>query len=86
MNNSLLPISVSHIATDTALQLEIPLQLDDQWRRPSTRKGTERWIAVRPIDAVRDRVGREMIGCGSVMLGDRRTVRDAFRKLAEAEP
>ncbi len=82
---SLLAISVSHLEISTALQLEIPLRLDDEKRRPGTVKGAARWTADRAMDAIRDRFGRESVGYGSVVLGDRRTVPDAFRELAERE-
>ncbi|NNG04167.1 MAG: DNA polymerase IV [Inquilinus sp.] len=82
---SLLAISVSHLEFDTELQLELPYRLDADERRPSTAKGAARWTADRAMDAIRDRFGRESIGYGSVVLGDRRAVPDAFRELAERE-
>ena len=42
-------------------------------------------MADRAMDTIRDRFGREAIGYGSVVLGDRRAVPDAFRELAERE-
>ncbi len=80
---SLLAISVSHLEKNAALQLELPLRLEDEKRRPGTEKGTARLVVDRAIDAIRDRFGRESIGYGSVVLGDRRAVPDAFRELAE---
>jgi len=82
---SLLAISVSHLERGAALQLELPLRLDDDKRRPGTAKGACRWAVDRAMDAVRDRFGREAIGYGSVVLGDRHSVPDAFRELAEKE-
>lgn len=82
---SLLAISVSHLEISTAQQLEIPLRLDDEKRRPGTARGAARWAADRAMDAIRDRFGRESVGYGSVVLGDRRSVPDAFRELAERE-
>lgn len=82
---SLLAISVSHLQQDTALQLELPLQLDDEKRRPGTEKGARRWVADRAVDSIRDRFGRQSIGYGSVILRKRRSVPDAFRALAERE-
>lgn len=82
---SLLAISVSHLETNAALQLDLPLQLDDEKRRPGTEKGAARLVNDRAIDAIRDRFGRDAIGYGSVVLGDRRAVPDAFRELAERE-
>ena len=82
---SLLAISVSQLEFDTELQLELPYRLDADKRRPGTAKGAARWMADRAMDRIRDRFGRESIGYGSVVLGDRRAVPDAFRELAERE-
>ena len=82
---SLLAISVSHLEKITALQMELPVRLEDEKRRPGAKQGATRWVVDRAMDAVRDRFGREAIGYGSVVLGDRRAVPDAFRELAERE-
>ena len=82
---SLLAISVSHLDVDTELQLDLPYKLDADKRRPGTAKGSARWMADRAMDTIRDRFGRESIGYGSVVLGRRRVVPDAFRELAEKE-
>ncbi len=82
---SLLAISVSHLEFDTELQLELPYAMDADERRPGTARGAARWMADRAMDTIRDRFGREAIGYGSVVLGDRRAVPDAFRELAERE-
>jgi DNA polymerase-4 len=82
---SLLAISVSHLETHRTLQLELPLGLADEARRPGTRTGAARWIADRAMDAVRNRFGWEAIGYGSVVLEARRSIPDAFRELAEKE-
>ncbi len=82
---SLLAISVSHLENNTVLQLELPFKLEDEERHPGTEKGAARWVVDRAVDAIRDRFGRESIGYGSVALGDRRTVPDEFRELAERE-
>jgi len=82
---SLVAISMSHLESQPLLQLELPLGLPDESRRPGTRKGAARWSADRAMDAVRDRFGREAIGYGATMLEDRRSVPDAFRGLAEKE-
>jgi DNA polymerase-4 len=80
---SLLAISVSHLEKQAALQLELPLRLDDEKRRPGSARGAARLSADRAMDAIRERFGREAIGFGSVVLGERRGVPDAFRALAE---
>ena len=82
---SLLAISVSHLQQSTALQLDLPLRLDDERRRPGTEKGARRWVADRAMDAIRDRFGRQSIGYGSVILRPGGSVPDAFRALAERD-
>ena len=82
---SLLAIAVSHLEDDAALQLELPFELDGEARRPGTEKGAARWVLDRSVDEVREKFGRELVGYGSVALGDRRSVPDEFRELAEKE-
>ncbi|KKB11475.1 DNA polymerase IV [Devosia geojensis] len=82
---SLLAISVSHLERQPALQLEFPLGLADEARRPGARRGAARWQADRAMDAVRGRFGWEAIGYGSVVLESPRAVPDAFRELAERD-
>jgi hypothetical protein len=52
---SLLAISMSHLEERSGLQLDLPLGLDDEKRRPGTKKGIARWKADRAIDVIRDR-------------------------------
>jgi DNA polymerase-4 len=82
---SLLAISVSHLESRWKLQLELPLGLQDEKRRPGTRRGMARWTADRAMDAIRERFGWDAVGYGSVMLGSSRSVPDEFRELAEKD-
>jgi Nucleotidyltransferase/DNA polymerase involved in DNA repair len=82
---SLLAISVSHLEEHWDLELELPLGLQDEPRRPGTKTGLARWTADRAVDRIRDRFGWEAIGYGSVVLGIPRSVPDAFRELAEKD-
>ena len=82
---SLLAISVSHLEEHPPVQLEFALGLADEKRRPGARSGMARWTADRAVDAIRERFGWEAVGYASVALGERRSVPDAFRELAEKE-
>src|SRR6516165_2841934 len=80
---SLLAISVSHLEEHWDLELELPLGLEDEARRPGTKMGMARWTADCAVDKIRDRFGWDAIGYGSAVLGISRSVPDEFRKLAE---
>jgi DNA polymerase-4 len=82
---SLLAISVSRLEKISRLQLEFTLGLEDEGRRPGTRRGIARGAADRAIDAIRKRFGWEAVGYGSVALGVHRSVPDEFRELAERD-
>ena len=82
---SLLAISVSHLATAEALQLDLPLDLSDERRRPGAKRGAKRYAADQAMDKIRDRFGWEAVGYASVALGPAGSVPDAFRELAEKE-
>ncbi|KGM34368.1 DinB/UmuC family translesion DNA polymerase, partial [Inquilinus limosus] len=82
---SLLAISVSHLEHEPAMQLDLPLGLADERRRPGSRKGNARWLADRAVDRIRERFGWDAVGYGSVALGGARSVPDAFRELAEKD-
>src|SRR4029077_13568760 len=68
-NISLLAISASHLEADTELQFELPLGLDDEARRPGSRRGLARHAADRAVDKIRDRFGWDAVGYGSAALG-----------------
>lgn len=80
---TLVSVSVSHLRLEPAIQLDLPLGLPDDHRRPGTRQGFARWSADRAIDAVRERFGREAVGYAIAQLNGQRSVPDAFRELAE---
>src|SRR6476659_2945398 len=82
---SLLAISVSHIEEQPVVQLDLPLGLADEARRPGARRGMAHLLADRAIDTIRDRFGWESVGYASVALDARRSVPDAFRELAERQ-
>ncbi len=82
---SLLAISVSHLEKQADLQLELPLGLAGEERRPGTKRGMARGMADRAVDVIRNRFGWESVGYGSVVLGLSRSVPDEFRELAEKE-
>ena len=81
---SLLAISVSHLERHWDVQLELPLGLEDEKRRPGTKRGMARWTADRAVDNIRDRFGWEAVEYGSA-LGLSRSVPDEFRELAEKD-
>ena len=82
---SLLAISLSHLEQHWTLQLELPLELEDEKRRPGTKRGMARWTADRAIDLIRDRFGWDAVGYGSVVMGPSTSVPDEFRELAEKD-
>jgi len=82
---SLLAISVSHLEKDSGLQLEFSLGLENEGRRPGTKRGMARCTADRAVDSIRDRFGWAAIGYGSVALGVFHSVPDEFRELAERD-
>jgi DNA polymerase-4 len=82
---SLLAISVSQLEDHFDLQLELPLGLYGEERRPGARRGIARWMADTAVDMIRDRFGWEAVGYASVALGQPRSVPDAFRALAEKD-
>jgi DNA polymerase-4 len=82
---SLLAISVSHLEEEPALQLELPIEIGDNNRRPGTATGAARWVLDRSVDEARQRFGRESVGYASVVLSETGAVPDEFRELAEKD-
>jgi DNA polymerase-4 len=82
---SLLAISVSKLEKRSVVQLELPLGLEDEKRRPGAKRGMARWVVDRTVDAIRGRFGWEAVGYGSAALGASRLVPDEFRELAEKD-
>jgi DNA polymerase-4 len=80
---SLLAISVSDLGDRATLQLELPLGLADEARRPGSTAGVARLKADCAVDAIRRRFGRDAVGYGAALMGAPRSVPDAFRRLAE---
>ena len=80
----LLAIAVSHLEADGIVQLELPLGLADEGRRPGTKQGVARSRADRAVDAIRKRFGRNAVDYGAASRIER-SVPDEFRRLAERE-
>jgi DNA polymerase-4 len=82
---TLLAISVSNLAPESTLQLELPLGLGDERQRPGTPSGAARWALDRAADAVRAKFGRAAVGHGAVVFRAGGGVPDEFRELAERD-
>jgi DNA polymerase-4 len=80
---SLLAISVSNLVDQPALQLELPLILDDHRLRPGSTVGADRWSVDRSMDAIRAKFGKQAVGYARVVFADGDRVPDEFRTLAE---
>ena len=82
---SLLGISVADLDREAETQMDLPLGLGDEGRRPGSRKALAQRMADDAVDAIRERFGWEAVGYGSTALGLQHSVPDAFRELAERE-
>jgi DNA polymerase-4 len=82
---SLLGIAVSNLERHPRVQLELPLGLDGEERRPGSRQGEARWQADRAVDRIRDRFGWQAVGYGPVGCRIVPSVPDEFRELAEKD-
>lgn len=83
---TLLGVSVTNLAREDCLQLELPLALDEDGHRPGTAHGAARWALDRTVDVVRERFGRIAVGYGSALLSESNRVPEEFRELAEHPP
>ena len=82
---TLLAVSVSQLVAEPVLQLELPLGLPDEERRPGTPRAADRWAVDRSVDRVRDRFGRTSVGFARTALSPRGGVPDEFRELAQKD-
>lgn len=83
---TLLAVSVSHLVDESALQLELPIGVGGDKRRPGTPAHSARWALDRAVDAIRSRFGRDAVGYATVMFSEHRHVPEEFRELAEHQP
>jgi DNA polymerase IV len=81
---SLLAVSVSNLAIQQVLQLELPMPPDDP-RRAGSARGSARWALDLAVDAARVKFGRNAVGYLPSALSRARAVPDEFRELAEHE-
>ena len=77
---------MSNLVHEPSLQLELPLGLPLDARRPGTPSGLARSGVDRSVDAIRARFGRQAIGYADAALSDQERVPEAFRELAERPP
>lgn len=81
---TLLGLSVSHLATQRAVQLELELPPQDPWR-PGTAPGAARRAVDGSMDRIRTRFGRDAVGYLPAVLARGASVPEDFRELAEHE-
>jgi DNA polymerase IV len=80
---SLLGLSVSKLADESALQLEMPLGTDAFELRPGLPRGAARWSVDRSVDAVRAKFGRQAVGYATIVFSGDGRVPEEFRELAQ---
>lgn len=81
---TLLAISVSNLADQRSIQLELDLEPDDPWR-PGSHTGAARRAVDGSLDTIRHRFGTGAAGYLPALLGGAGAVPDEFRELAEHE-
>jgi DNA polymerase-4 len=79
---TLLGVSVSNLADQGAVQLELDLEPPDPWR-PGSARGAARRAVDESMDAIRTRFGGGAVGYLPVVLRRGADVPDEFRELAE---
>jgi DNA polymerase-4 len=82
---TLLAVSVSNLVAESALQLELPLEMGGEHRRPGTAAGAARWGIDRSMDTVRARFGRDAVGYAAAMMDHAGRVPEGLRELAERD-
>jgi DNA polymerase-4 len=80
---TLLAVSVSNLADQPVLQLELPLGLADDRQRPGSALGAARLTLDHSVDAVRARFGSDSVGYAASVFSRDGRVPEAFRELAE---
>ena len=78
-------IAVSNLDAPAVLQLDLPLGLADEGRRPGSTLGLARSRADQAVDAIRKRFGARAIDYATASTSAVHTVPDEFRRLAEKE-
>jgi DNA polymerase-4 len=80
---TLLAVSVGNLVSEPGLQLELPLDVDQEGHRPGTAREAARWGVDRSVDAIRARFGSGAVGYATVVFSDVDRVPEEFRELAE---
>ena len=80
---SLLGLSVSKLVEESALQLELPVQVGEDRHRPGLPRASARWGVDRSVDAIRAKFGSASVGYATVVFSETSRVPEEFRELAE---